>query len=172
MFQNNHFSLGNDGTQISSKDLYLLNRLPKTDAPYEILIEVSKDVFDRRFKSTSEFYRVLSNSNQSIGIASPVKNYTNRKWWKYHFMGGYYTTYICSDKFYINFVLDLNPNSHIPSELQVKMRILKSFKGYKPITYVGIENNQIFNLKNQFENCYGESQLIGNRYNSNDDLPF
>ncbi len=172
MFQNNLFSLGNDGTQIPSKDLYLLYRLPKTDAPYEILIEVSKDVFDRRFKSTSEFYRVLSNSNQSIGIASPVKNYTNRKWWKYHFKGGYYTTYNCSDKFYINFVLDLNPNSHIPSELQVKMRILKSFKGYKPITYVGIENNQIFNLKFQFENCYGESQLIGSRYNSNHDLPF
>ena len=162
----------NNNDEVNFHDLFPLFQRTEPFAPYEILISLKNDDFNRRFNSVSTLYRILSNSNQSVGISSPTKNHTNRKWWKYHFSGGYYNTYNCSEYKHIHFVLDMTPDSHLPSELQVKMRILKGFKGYKPSIILGVNNDLIKLDTLRYQQCYTESQTIGERYNDNTDLPF
>ena len=162
----------NNNDEVHFDDLFPLFQRTEQFAPYEILISVKTDDFNRRFNSVSTLYRILSNSNQSVGISSPTKNHTNRKWWRYHFSGGYYNTYTCNEYKHIHFVLDMNPDTPLPSELQVKMRILKGFKGYKPTIRAGVNNDFIKLDTLRYQECYTETQTIGDRYNENTELPF
>ena len=176
MFHNNSYSFDEDSNldydEVDSDYWAEMLRTQDLEAPYEILISLSLDEFQRRFKSVSAFYRLLSKSYQGIGIVNPTPNYTNRKWWKYHFYGGLYRTHYCDDIIHIHFILDMNDDTTIPSELQVKMRILKSFKGYKPLIMVGINNHLLNRTVRPYLDCYTKTQIIGNRYNDSDELPF
>jgi len=178
MFQTNHNSYSFDeysnidNEEVDSDYWAEMLRTQDLEAPYEILISLGIADFQRRFKSVSALYRILSKSNQGIGIANPPPNYTNRKWWKYHFSGGLYRTHYCGDMIHIHFILDMNEATTIPSELQVKMRILKSFKGYKPEIMVGINNPLLYRTARLYLDCYSRTQIIGNRYNDSDELPF
>jgi len=178
MCHNNHNSYSFDeyskldNDEVDSDYWAEMLRTQDLEAPYEILISLGIDDFQRRFKSVSALYRILSKSNQGIGITNPTLNHTNRKWWRYHFYGGLYRTHYCDDKIHIHFILDMNDDTTIPSELQVKMRILKSFKGYKPFILVGVNNSMLHQTARPFLNCYSRTQIIGDRYNDSDDLPF
>jgi hypothetical protein len=66
----------------------------------------------------------------------------------------------------------MNEDTTMPSEVQMKMRILKSFKGYKPFILVGVNNTTLQQTAREFLNCYSRKQIIGDRYNDSDDLPF
>lgn len=178
MFHNNHNSYSFDEysnldyDEVDSDYWEEMLRTQDMEAPYEILISLSIDDFQRRFKSVSALYRILSKSNQGIGIPNPTLNHTNRKWWRYHFNGGEYRTHYCENMIHIHFILDMNEDTTIPSELQVKMRILKSFKGYKPIILVGVNSTMLHQTTDPFLNCYSRTQIIGDRYNDSDELPF
>jgi hypothetical protein len=141
----------------------------KEEMPYEILIQMDFEKFERKFKSVSKFYRVLSNSNQTISVRSPIKNNTNRKWWNFHFSGGEYTTYKCGDKITIHFELDCNPAAYTPSVIQVKMRIMKALN-YKPFILLGTNNDIIDTELTSLQDCIIESQTIGKRYNNKENL--
>lgn len=178
MFHNNHNSYSFDDysnldyDEVDSDYWAEMLRTQDTEAPYEILISLGIDDFQRRFKSVSALYRILSKSNQGIGITNPTLNHTNRKWWRYHFNGGEYRTHYCENMIHIHFILDMNEDTAIPSEVQMKMRILKSFKGYKPFILVGVNNTTLQQTAREFLNCYSRTQIIGDRYTDSDDLPF
>jgi hypothetical protein len=147
-------------------------RIKDDEAPFEILIQTNKTELFKRFESISSFYRALSKSNQTVGISSPTRNHTNRKWWKFHFTGGFYFTYSCDDALYIHFVLDRRNYSPPPSDMQIKMRIIKAFKGYKPIIWSGINNKALYRTAYKLRECYTDIQYIGDRYNREKELPF
>jgi hypothetical protein len=136
--------------------------------PYEVFIQMDLSKFETRFNSVSKFYRILSNSNQTVGVRSPVSHNTNRKWWSYHFSGGKYTTYKCNDTISIHFELDCNPTAYTPSEIQIKMRIIKALK-FKPTILMGYEHSMIHHLS-LLEDCLVETQEIGSRYGNKQDL--
>ena len=178
MFHNNHNSYSFDEYSNLDNDEFdsdywaEMLRTQDLEAPYEILISLDIGDFQRRFKSVSALYRILSKSNQGIGITNPTQNYTNRKWWRYHFNGGEYRTYYCENMIHIHFLLDIYEDTTIPSEVQMKMRILKSFKGYKPLILVGVNNKILQQTARTLFKCYSRIQIIGDRYNISDELPF
>ena len=147
-------------------------RLPHADAPFEVLISLRTDDFNRYFKSVSELYRVLSQSNQFLGYSSSSKKFTNKKWWKYHFNGGHYTIYRCGENMHIHFCLKRKESINPPSEIQVKMRITKGFKGFKPFILVGVNNTELYRTAYGYRNCPHKIQFIGERYSQKESLPF
>jgi hypothetical protein len=160
-FQNEPFSLGNDPR---IDDLIpLLFGEEFTTLPYEIFIQMNLLKFETRFKSVSKFYRTLSNSNQTVGVRSPVSHNTNRKWWSYHFSGGKYTTYKCDETICIHFLLDRNSASYTPSDIQIKMRIIKALK-FKPTIITGYNEPSIAYQISLLDDCLTESQEIGKRF--------
>ena len=68
---------------------------------YDTLLVFDKTQFDSKITSVSNFYRSLSNSNQTVART------TNREWWNSHFAGGEYAVYICENKIAIHFMLEL-----------------------------------------------------------------
>ena len=137
--------------------------------PFEIFIQMDLSKFETRFNSVSKFYRTLSNSNQTVGVRSPVSHNTNRKWWSYHFSGGKYTTYKCRDSISIHFELDCNPTAYTPSDIQIKMRIIKAFK-FKPTILTGYNEPSMIHHISLLEDCIVETQEIGRRYGNKQNL--
>jgi hypothetical protein len=166
-FQNEPFSLGND-PRIDDLITILFGE-EFTTLPFEVLIQMDISKFETKFNSVSKFYRTLSNSNQTVGVRSPVSHNTNRKWWSYHFSGGKYTTYKCNDIISIHFKLDCNPNAYTPSEIQIKMRIIKALK-FKPTILTGCNKPSIIHHLSLLEDCFIETQEIGSRYGNKQNL--
>jgi hypothetical protein len=166
-FQNEPFSLGND-PRIDDLIPILFGEEFAT-LPFEVFIQMDLSKFETRFNSVSKFYRTLSNSNQTVGVRSPVSHNTNRKWWSYHFSGGKYTTYKCNDIISIHFELDCNPNAYTPSEIQIKMRIIKALK-FKPTILTGCNKPSIIHHLSLLEDCFIETQEIGSRYGNKQNL--
>lgn len=161
-----HFYLGNDYSKISDKNVKKLIDMIFSDEEiitYEVLVALKSDIFQKKYKSVAEFYRVLSNSNQSFGIGTAIQSNTNRNWWKSLFMGGHYKTYNCNDILYIYFNLETVPNTKKPNEIQLRNRIAKALK-YKPIILSGYRNLEIKNILKKIENCYSSTQYIGKHY--------
>jgi hypothetical protein len=165
-FQNDPFLLGND-PRIDDLIPILFGEEFAT-LPFEVFIQMDLSKFETKFNSVSKFYRTLSNSNQTVGVRSPVSHNTNRKWWSYHFSGGKYTTYKCNDIISIHFELDCNPTAYTPSEIQIKMRIIKALK-FKPTILTGCEPSMIHHLS-LLEDCMVETQEIGSRYGNKQNL--
>jgi len=166
-FQNEPFSLGND-PRIDDLIPILFGEEFAT-LPFEVFIQMDLSKFETRFNSVSKFYRTLSNSNQTVGVRSPVSHNTNRKWWSYHFSGGKYTTYKCNDTIGIHFELDCNPTAYTPSEIQIKMRIIKALK-FKPTILMGYNEASMIHHLSLLEDCLVETQEIGSRYGNKQNL--
>ena len=163
---NTHFSLDFSYNEMSDENVKKLIDMIFSDEEiitYEILIALKADIFQKKYKSVAEFYRVLSNSNQSFGIGTAKQSNTNRNWWKSHFMGGHYKTYNCNDILYIYFNLETVPNTKKPNEIQLRNRIAKALK-YKPVILSGYRNLEIKNILEKIENCYSSTQYIGKHY--------
>jgi hypothetical protein len=167
-FQNEPFSLGTKHEPNIDELIQILFGEEFATLPFEVFIQMELSKFEAKFNSVSKFYRTLSNSNQTVGVRSPVSHNTNRKWWSYHFSGGKYTTYKCNDTISIHFELDCNPTSYTPSEIQIKMRIIKALK-FKPTILMGYEHSMIHHLS-LLEDCMVETQEIGRRYGNKQNL--
>lgn len=175
MNQNNSFSSKSElqsGSEVYIDEFVPMFRFPDFEAPYEILISLKYDDFNTRFSSVSDFYKILSQSNQSIGVSNPTKNFTNRKWWNYHFSGGHFFTYKCGEDLHIHIVLNRNENCLLPSEIQVKMRIIKAFRGFKPNIVVGINNTLLYRTAYGYRKCSTTIQYLGDSIPEKDELPF
>jgi len=166
-FQNEPFSLGNDPRIDDLIPIFFGEEF--ATLPFEVFIQMDLSKFETRFNSVSKFYRILSNSNQTVGVRSPVSHNTNRKWWSYHFSGGKYTTYKCNNSISIHFELDCNPTAYTPSEIQIKMRIIKALK-FKPNILAGYNEPSIIHHLNLLEDCMAETQVIGSRYGNKQNL--
>jgi hypothetical protein len=148
--------------QIEIDTLIPLFKIKEGETQYDILIKTDKDSFYKKFNSVSELYKVLSKSNQTVRISSPTKNYTNRKWWDFHFIGGVYVVYQCDEYFYIHFKLDRREYSYPPSELQVKKRVRKAFEGLSITLWVGVNNKYVKRKISMLRECYCRPQNVGN----------
>jgi hypothetical protein len=162
-FQKDHFSLGTTHEPNIDELIPILFGVEFATLPFEVFIQIDISKFETKFNSVSKFYRTLSNSNQTVGVRSPVSHNTNRKWWSYHFSGGKYTTYKCNDIISIHFELDCNPNAYTPSDIQIKMRIIKALK-LKPTIITGYNEPSIAYQISLLDDCLTESQEIGKRF--------
>jgi hypothetical protein len=121
------------------------------------LISFEKEKFFKRYKSSSNWFRTLSNSNQVVGYES------NRKYWKDNFLGGIYTTIECDRNIILYFVLEKKNFGSSINELNLKSRITKiSFGFFNDLIF----NNEleIENYLLDFQNCFFTKRNIGEWY--------
>lgn len=142
------------GNYQNSLEMDSVNGLEKH---YSFLLILERGRFEMKYKTSSHWYRILSNSNQ-------VTSYkTNRKYWNDTFVGGQYRTIICDNEIILQFNLELrNVNKHI-SELDLRFRIGKATKGvgYKLILNDSLEIEKIIS---ECENCQSLNRKIGKWY--------
>jgi hypothetical protein len=130
---------------------------------FYFLVSFDKNKFLKKYKSSSKWFRTLSNSNQILGYE------TNRKFWKDNFLGGFYMTFDCDTQIVLYFVLEKKSISSSINELSLKSRIIK--------TSFGIYNHVIFNneleIENyllDFQNCISIKRNIGDWYKKSTNL--
>lgn len=124
---------------------------------FYFLISFDKVKFFNRYKSSSNWFRTLSNSNQVVGYEA------NRKFWKDNFIGGIYTTIECDKNIILYFVLEKKNLSFSINELSFKSRIIKiSFGIFSHLIF----NNklEIENFLLDFQNCLHIKRNIGEWY--------
>ena len=121
------------------------------------LISFDKVKFFNRYKSTSIWFRTLSNSNQVVGYES------NRKFWKDNFRGGIYTTIECDKNIVLYFVLEKKNFDFPINELSLKSRIIKISCGI--FSHLIFNNElEIENYLLDFQNCFLTKRNIGEWY--------
>lgn len=144
-----------------SKPYYKDNNLLGNDLGYSycFLLYFEKESFISKHKSSSKWYRVLSNSNQTTGYKS------NRLFWSENFVGGKYNTIVCENQIILHFTLELKESAKPPNELGMRLRIGKTSKGLK---YTLILNNtsEIEKLLSNYKNCNSTIRHIGKWYNT------
>lgn len=125
---------------------------------YSFLLSFDKESFELKHKSSSKWYRILSNSNQTTGYMS------NRQFWSETFIGGKYNTIECGNEIILHFVLELKDLGKIPNELGMRLRIGKTSKGIK---YNLILNNlsEIEEKLFEYQKCISTIRNIGKWYN-------
>lgn len=128
---------------------------------YDTLLVFDKTQFDSKITSVSNFYRSLSNSNQTVART------TNREWWNSHFAGGEYAVYICENKIAIHFMLELRHISRPVNELQLRIRLAKASKGLKYQILLNDKTTLIEKALDSFKDCISEVRLIGKNYKEN-----
>jgi hypothetical protein len=148
-----------------SKPNHKENNLLGNDVGYSQILEYcfllifEKESFISKHKSSSKWYRVLSNSNQTTGYKS------NRLFWSETFVGGKYNTIECENEIILHFTLELNESVKPPNELGMRLRIGKTSKGVK---YNLILNNtsEIEESLFKYQNCNSTLRNIGKWYNN------
>lgn len=129
----------------------------------KMLIEIKCNCihFDKTMKSPSAFYRMLSNSKQSLG--GPRQ--TNRCWWKRTIQGGSYSYRKTDD------VIEILFNVELKSEnlLGVKLQFLSRIKKMLPFSTVKIGGDELLqNYTERFvtneQGCSKGTQFIGDKY--------
>jgi hypothetical protein len=130
---------------------------PELKSQFCFLVSFDKNKFLEKHKSSSKWFRTLSNSNQILGYE------TNRKFWKDNFLGGFYTTFDCDTQIVLYFVLEKKSIGSSINELSLKSRITK--------TSFGIFSHIIFNKELEienylldFQNCIFIKRNIGEWY--------
>lgn len=126
----------------------------KLKGQFCFLISFERKKFFNKYKSSSNWFRTLSNSNQVVGYES------NRKFWKDNFVGGNYTIIECDENIVLYFVLEKNYIGIPINELSLKSRITKiSFGIFNHLIF----NNEIEieNYLSDFHNCFFTKRNIG-----------
>ncbi len=125
---------------------------------YNIFIVFDKLDFETHVHTASNFYRNLSNSNQTVART------TNREWWNLHFTGGEYVVYNCENNIAIHFMLEFRHIGQSVNELQLRIRIAKAAKSIRYQLLLNDKKTLIDAALDKYKNCISEVRLIGKYY--------